>query len=101
MVAYYQFIPDAELNVSVEDIKEHIREHLSACVSATDDPTEFAAEVVIGTEPFVRESDNANGILIRGSLAREAKANYLEADFDPEDEVQSNPLSVSSIGDVE
>jgi len=100
MVAYYQFIPDSELNISVEEIKQHVREHLSACVSPSDDPDEFAHEVVVSTDPFVRESDGANGILVRGNIARNAKANYLEDDFDPEDEVRSNPLSVSSIGDV-
>ena len=75
------------------EVTAHVRAHLSSIATPDDDPDMFAADVDI---VVVAEG---NGIRITGSLDREPIAPYLRDDFDPEDDVAANPLSVPSIED--
>jgi hypothetical protein len=70
---------------------KHVCEHLSSVASLTDSQTEHADQVLIFYE------DHKDGTLIRGELGMQPKAPYLRDDFDPEQDVADNPLSVTSI----
>jgi len=97
MVAYYQFVPeDADPGILELTIK-HVREHLSSVADEDDDPTTHADDVVIRTEPGIRESDKVRGTFVRGYLDADPVAPYLRDDFDPEDDIRNNPLTVKSI----
>lgn len=97
MVAYYQFVPDEIKDEVLEQTIQHVREHLSSVADEDDDPNTHADDVVITTEPYVRESDGAAGTIVRGQLDADPVAPYLKEDFDPEDDIRDNPLSVKSI----
>lgn len=73
------------------DVAVHVRAHLSSVASADDDPDEYAAEV------DVTAAADGDGVLITGTLDRDPVADYLRPDFDPEQDVTANPLSVPSI----
>lgn len=75
------------------EVAAHVREHLSSVATVDDDPERYAADVDITAV------GNADGILITGALDREPVADYLRDDFDPEQDVANNPLSVPSILD--
>jgi hypothetical protein len=70
---------------------EHVRAHLSAVCSPDDDPDRYAGEV----ETDVAEQDG--GMLVTGYIARGPAAAYLRDGFDPEADVDANPLTVPSI----
>jgi hypothetical protein len=74
-------------------VVDHVRAHLSAVTSPTDDPDEHAGEVDID----VHEQDG--GMLITGQINRQPVAAYLRDGFDPDTEAADNPLSVPSIED--
>lgn len=89
MLTYARWAPaDA-----VPETIDHVRAHLSSIATADDDPDRFADEVDI---MLAKDGD---GLRITGRLAREAVADYLRDDFDPEAEAAANPLSVPSIED--
>lgn len=75
------------------DTAAHVRAHLSSIASPDDDPDQFAEEVDIVA---VAHDD---GVKITGTLDREPVADYLRDDFDPEQDVANNPLTVPSIED--
>jgi hypothetical protein len=77
------------------EVALHVRAQLSSVASGVDDPDEYAAEVDITA------TVDGDGVLITGTLNREPVADYLRDDFDPEDDVAANPLSVPSIEDTE
>lgn len=77
----------------VGDVAMHVRAHLSSVASGADDPEEYAAEV------DVTAVSEGEGVLITGTLDRDAVADYLRPDFDPDREAEANPLSVPSIED--
>lgn len=99
MVAYYQFVPEDCSEDVLKAAIQHVREHLSAVASEDDDPETNADDVVITTEPYVRESDGKPGTIVRGTLDADPVAPYLRPDFDPEDDIRQNPLTVKSISD--
>lgn len=97
MIYYHQFVPQtASEEVFLQTI-QHVREHLSSIADEDDDPNTNADDVQIDLEPTIRESDGAIGTIIRGWLDAEPNAPYLRPDFDPEEDVRNNPLSVPSI----
>ena len=100
MIHYYQFVP-ADKEDILEDVKSHIREHLSAVAAEDDDPETNADDVYITVEQSVRESNGEPGFLVRGVLDADPVADYLRDDFDPEEDCARNPLSVPSIDDEE
>lgn len=60
------------------ETRDHVRQHISACCSATDDPNEFAIEVAI------TERIEGEGVMVFGELVgHEAKADYLEPGYEP------------------
>lgn len=73
------------------EVGAHVRAHLSSVASEDDSPDRYAAEVDISAVAHDR------GILITGRLDREPVADYLRPDFDPEQDVEANPLTVPSI----
>lgn len=102
MINYYQFVPAAEVEADankVDEVVKHIVEHLRSVVSADDDPKNVPQNLNLGisVEDSVRESDGAVGFLIRGYIDADPVAPYLQPDFNPEDDVRNNPLSVKSI----
>jgi hypothetical protein len=97
MINYYQFVPDSE---NLEDLKKaifHVKEHLSSVADADDDPLTHADRVRINLKKGIRESNEESGTYVYGSLDSEPVAAYLSEDFDPEDDIKSNPLSVPSV----
>jgi len=105
MVHYYQFLPETEIDedgIKINEVTRHIIEHLASVVSEDDDPRNAPSfKVDIHLEESIRESDGAKGLLIKGFVDAEPVAPYLHPDFDPEDDVKNNPLSVKSILDEE
>jgi hypothetical protein len=87
MVTYARWCPQE----TASDVAAHVRAHLSSVASEDDDPARFAEEVDISV------AVDGDGILITGTLDREPVADYLREDFDPEQDVARNPLSVPSI----
>jgi hypothetical protein len=73
------------------DVAVHVRAQLSSVASAVDDEDKYAAEVNV-TAAVV-----GDGLLVTGTLNRDPVADYLRDDFDPEDDVAANPLTVPSI----
>lgn len=97
MIVHSRFVSldaDADELLATED---HVRAHLSSVASVDDSETEYADEVSV----VQRARDD--GVLVYGVLDREPNAPYLREDFDPEQDVADNPLSVPSIleGDSE
>jgi hypothetical protein len=92
MIIHSRFVPfdaDADELLATE---EHVRAHLSSVASVNDSETEYADEVSV----VQRAQDD--GVLVYGVLDREPNAPYLrDDDFDPEQDVADNPLSVPSI----
>jgi hypothetical protein len=101
MVDYYQFVPEDLSDETLQLTIQHVREHLSAVADEDDDPNTHAENVVITTEPYIRESDGVRGTIVRGKLDADPVAPYLRPDFKPEDDIIANPLSVRSILDEE
>lgn len=99
MIAYYQFVPQTASDEVFLQTIQHVKEHLSSIAAEDDDPNTNADDVEIRLEPTIRESDGAIGTTIYGTLDAEACAPYLHPDFDPEEDVRNNPLSVPSILD--
>lgn len=99
MVSYYQFVPEDCSEDILKLTIQHVREHLSSVADEDDDPETNADDVVITTEPYVRESDGKNGIIVRGTLDADPIAPYLRPDFNPEDDIRNNPLTVKSISE--
>jgi hypothetical protein len=97
MVNYYQFVPEDSSDEVLQLTIQHVREHLSAVADEDDDPNTHAEDVVITTEPYTRESDGKRGVIIRGELDADPIAPYLHPDFNPEDDITANPLTVKSI----
>jgi len=101
MVNYYQFVPEDLPEKTLQETIQHVREHLSAVADEDDDPNTHAENVVITTEPYIRESDGKRGTIVRGELDADPVAPYLHPDFKPEDDIAANPLTVKSILDEE
>lgn len=76
---------------SVDDTARHVRAHLSSVTSPDDSTTAHAHEVHIS---YVHEK---GGTTVTGRIDREPTAPYLRDDFNPEQDVADNPLSVPSI----
>lgn len=99
MVEYYQFVPDSEED-KMHEIQRHVVKHLASVISPDDDPEHAPdVEVTLSLERGIRESDGAHGYYVYGRVDAEPNAPYLRPDFDPEDDVEGNPLSVPSILD--
>lgn len=90
MLTYARWSPQE----AASDTAAHVRAHLSSVASVDDDPEAFAEAVDI-----VAVAQGEGGVLITGTLDREPVADYLRDDFDPEQDVANNPLSVPSIED--
>lgn len=91
MIVHSRFVP---FDASADELlatEVHVRAHLSSVASADDSETEYADEV------SVVHRDQDDGVLVYGVLDREPNAPYLREDFDPEQDVAANPLSVLSI----
>lgn len=87
MLTYARWSPQE----TASEVAAHVRAHLSSVATADDDPDRYAAEVDIAV------TVKGNGVRVAGSLDREPVAAYLRADFDPEQDVSANPLSVPAI----
>jgi hypothetical protein len=100
MVEYYQFIAEPFTREEYDEVFQHVVQHLASVV-ATDD--EYAGtegfSIALRVEDEVRQSDGRPGKAIYGRVDAEPNAPYLRPDFNPEDDAQSNPLSVPSILD--
>lgn len=79
---------------AASDTAAHVRAHLSSVASVSDDPNRFAEDVDV-----VVVAASADSVLITGTLDREPIADYLRDDYDPEQDVANNPLTVPSIED--
>lgn len=88
---YSRLVPADASPGALDDTARHVRAHMSSVASENDSENEFADEVRVTFEP--REG----GIKVVGELDREPVAPYLRGDFDPEQDVADNPLSVRSI----
>jgi hypothetical protein len=75
------------------DVAVHVRAHLSSVASSADDPELHAADV------DVTATVDGDGVLVTGTLDHGPVADYLHPDFNPEQDVEDNPLSVPSIED--
>lgn len=73
------------------DVAAHVRAHLSSVASGDDDPDLFADQV------DVTAVGDGDGVRVTGTLERDPVADYLRSDFDPEQDVAANPLTVPSI----
>ncbi|RSM73441.1 hypothetical protein DMH04_41250 [Kibdelosporangium aridum] len=91
MLIYQRKVPAGAGRDAFDVTVVHVVDHLSSIASPTDGG-EFGPDVVI-----TREDQDDGSILVVGQLDREADAPYLRADFDPEQDVADNPLSVQSI----
>lgn len=89
MLTYARWSPQE----TASEVAAHVRAHLSSVATADDDPDRYAGAVDI---VVTVEGDR---VRVTGSLDREPVAAYLRADFDPEQDVVDNPLSVPSIED--
>lgn len=92
-----EYTQDLPADPSPEDLaraEEHVRAHLSAVASADDDPETNADDVRVRLEP------HEGGVRVIGTLEAEPVAPYLLPDFDPEEDVRANPLTVPSINDL-
>lgn len=92
---YQRELPADASAEMVGQAEEHVRAHLSAVASADDDPETNADDVVV----TVQRGEGA--VLVVGELDAEPIAPYLRDDFDPEEDVATNPLTVPSIADEE
>jgi len=99
MIKYLQFVPSTASGLVFLETIEHVKQHISSIADPEDDPNTHADQVEIKLEPTIRESDGAIGTTIYGSLDADPIAPYLHADFDPEEDVRTNPLTVPSILD--
>jgi hypothetical protein len=91
MLIYTRSVPyEAPLGAR-EETARHVRAHLSSVVSETDSEGEFFNEVRVTFAP--RDGE----ILVVGEIDREPVAPYLRDDWDPEQDVADNSLSVPSI----
>lgn len=87
MLTYSRWAPaDA-----VPDTIDHVRAHLSSVATPDDNPDTYADNVDITLEK------DGDGLRITGVLDAEADAPYLRADFTPEADIATNPLTVPSI----
>jgi hypothetical protein len=93
VIIHSRFVAFNTRTDSVSLTEEHVRAHLSSIASPDDDENLYAREVRITYQ--VEE----NGIRVHGELDREPDAPYLRDDFDPEQDVTDNPLSVPSIAE--
>jgi hypothetical protein len=91
MLTHSRLVPFGAEPEVLDATEDHVRNHLSSVASAEDSETEYADEVSI----VQRIQDD--GVLVYGVLDREPVAPYLQDDFDPEQDVIDNPLSVPSI----
>jgi hypothetical protein len=99
MISYYQFVPGPGSQEEFDATALHVTEHLSSVADEDDNPNTHAGSVNISIEPAVRESDGMTGFIIQGYLDADPVAPYLREDFNPEDDIANNPLSVPSILD--
>lgn len=93
MLNYSRSIPRNSTHDLHDQMKEHVRGHLSAVAAPDDNPYTRAGDVKIWQE------DDGFNIKICGRLDADADAPYLRADFDPEQEAADNPLTVTSVLD--
>jgi hypothetical protein len=89
MLTYARWSPQE----AASETAVHVRAHLSSIATPDDDP-----DLLAGVVQIVAVAEDG-GILITGTLDAEPVADYLRDDFDPEQDVAANPLSVPSIGD--
>ena len=87
MLTYARWSPQE----TAGDVAAHVRAHLSSVATADDDPDRYAAEV------YIVVAVDGDGVRVTGSLDREPGAAYMLPEFDPEQDVADNPLSVPSI----
>ena len=90
---YTRDLPDDVEQDVLEETIAHVRAHLCGAASADDDPETNADDVRVRTE----HRDGRVGVI--GELDAEPDAPYLKPDFDPEQDVRDNPLTVRSILD--
>lgn len=88
---YTRELPGDASPEALADAEAHVRAHLSAVASEDDDPETNADDVTVHVER------QGGTIMVVGELDAEPVAPYLAADFDPERDVQDNPLTVASI----
>ena len=93
MLNYSRSIPRNSTHDLHDQMKEHVRGHLSAVADPDDNPYTRADAVKIWQE------DDGFNIKICGRLDADADAPYLLGDFNPEDEAKANPLTVTSVDD--
>ena len=93
MIVYTRELPEDATQDVLDDTIAHVRAHLSGVASADDDPDTNADDVRVRTE------HRDGRIRITGELDAEPVAPYLRDDFDPDQDVRDNPLSVRSILD--
>lgn len=91
MIAHSRFVPFGAEPEALLATEAHVRAHLSSVASPDDSEIEYADQVSI-----VLRTQN-DGVLVYGVLDQEPDAPYLRDDFDPEQDVADNPLSVPSI----
>jgi hypothetical protein len=92
-IPYTRDLPEDAAQDLVDATIAHVRAHLSGVASADDDPDTNADDVRVHTE------HRDGRIFVIGELDAEPDAPYLRPDFDPEQDVQANPLTVRSIID--
>lgn len=92
MLTHSRFVPFGTPADNILATEDHVRAHLSAVASPDDDEQRYADEVEI-----THVTLGTRGIRISGTLDRDADAPYLRDDWDPEQDVADNPLSVPSI----
>lgn len=93
MIPYTRDLPQDAARDLVDETIAHVRAHLSAVADADDDPETNADDV------RVRVEHRDGRIWVAGELDAEPVAPYLGREFDPEQDVRDNPLSVPSIQD--
>lgn len=93
MLRYTRDIPEASTQDHVDNTVKHVRAHLSGVADQDDDPTTRAEDVRVRTE------HRDGRIWVIGELDAAPVAAYLRDDFDPEQDVRGNPLTVRSILD--
>jgi hypothetical protein len=94
MLTYSRWAPPDSVDATVE----HVRAHLSSVADVDDSPDTHADDVMIEFRPAVNEW-GVDGYLVKGSLDAEPDAPYLRDGFDPEQDVEDNPLTVTSISE--
>ena len=93
MLLYRRDVPADRL--STRDTIAHIRAHLSAVADPDDDPDTYAKDVRITVSPHVDRDPGM--VTVLGELDAEPDAPYLRDGWTPEQDIEANPLSVSSI----